>query len=60
MYLAKDMEISTGERIGRYIKDMFSEDDLSKTNNDQEFESYLRLFSKAENIQCARYIELNK
>lgn len=56
------MEISTGERISRYIKDIFNQDEerISKDKADHEFESYLHLFSKAENIQCARYIELNK
>lgn len=56
------VEISLGERLGRYVKDMFSKDEQQERQEirDEEYESYLQLYTKAENIQAARYIEMNK
>ena len=54
--------MSIGERISREFKSFFSNDDMQdpKQIRNKEYQSYLKLFNKAENIQNARYIELNK
>lgn len=60
--MAKQKRVSLGERIGRELKSFFSNDDMQdpKQIRNREYASYLKLFDKAENIQNAPYIELNK
>ena len=60
--LAKEKNLSLGERIGREFRSFFSNDDMqeSKQIRTEEYQRYLKIFDKAENIQNARYIELNK
>lgn len=59
--IAKDIELSFGERISLFLRDLISKDVSRKGRiaQDDEQSSYLMLFRKAENIQGARYIEPN-
>ena len=47
--LAIDVDVPLGERISKYLKNVFSKDDLRdhKSIQDKEYHSYLQLYRKA-------------